>query len=55
MAHEAENSQTLNMNRSLRVAIETSAMPWEESPSAGVSRKKLEREEAEWEERDAEL
>ena len=44
MAHEAENGQTLNMNRSLRVAVETTAMPWEESPSVGVKRKKLERE-----------
>jgi anti-sigma factor ChrR (cupin superfamily) len=47
MAYEAENGQTLNMNRSLRVAVETTAMPWEESPSVGVKRKKLEREAAE--------
>ena len=35
------------MDRSLRIAIETAGMPWEESPSAGVRRKKLEREAAE--------
>lgn len=44
-----DNSQveTLNMDRSLRVAIETAGMPWEDSPAAGVQRKKLEREAAE--------
>jgi anti-sigma factor ChrR (cupin superfamily) len=47
MANEATDSETLNMDRSLRVAIETAAMTWEESPSAGVRRKKLEREAAE--------
>ena len=35
------------MDRSLRVAIETADMPWEDSPSVGVQRKKLEREAAE--------
>ncbi len=35
------------MDRSLRVAIETADLPWEESPARGVWRKKLEREAAE--------
>ncbi len=35
------------MNRSQRVVIETAEMAWEESPSAGVHRKKLERQAAE--------
>ena len=47
MANEPTNNETLNMDRSLRIAIETAGMPWEESPSAGVRRKKLEREAAE--------
>ena len=47
MANEATDSKTLNMDRSLRVAIEAAVMAWEESPSAGVRRKKLEREAAE--------
>jgi anti-sigma factor ChrR (cupin superfamily) len=34
----------LNMDRSLRVVVETAALPWEASPAAGVWRKKLERE-----------
>ncbi len=42
-----ENSGTLNLDRTLRVVIETGAMSWEQSPSAGVLRKKLEREAAE--------
>ena len=33
----------LNMDRSLRVVVETAIMDWEASPSAGVERKKLER------------
>ena len=33
----------LNMDRSLRVVIETAGMDWERSPAAGVWRKKLER------------
>jgi anti-sigma factor ChrR (cupin superfamily) len=37
----------LNMDRALRLAIETRAMQWEDSPSVGVVRKKLEREAAE--------
>lgn len=40
-------NETLNMDRSLRVAIETGAMQWEKSPAPGVWRKKLEREAAE--------
>ena len=47
MANEPTTSETLNMDRSLRMAIETAGMPWEESPSVGVRRKKLEREAAE--------
>ena len=39
--------ETLNMDRTIRVAIETANLPWQDSPSAGVSRKKLEREAAE--------
>ena len=35
------------MDRTLRLAIETAAMSWENSPSPGVQRKKLEREAAE--------
>jgi len=35
------------MDRSLRVAIETAGLPWEDSPAVGVQRKKLEREAAE--------
>ncbi len=35
------------MDRTIRVAIGTATMPWEDSPSAGVQRKKLEREAAE--------
>ena len=42
-----ESAEALNMDRSLRVAIETAGMPWEDSPAAGVERKKLEREAAE--------
>ncbi len=37
----------MNMDRTIRVAIGTATMPWEDSPSAGVQRKKLEREAAE--------
>ena len=33
----------LNMDRSLRVVIETAGMDWERSPAAGVWRRKLER------------
>lgn len=40
-------NEALNMDRSIRVAVETANLPWQESPSAGVSRKKLEREAAE--------
>lgn len=39
--------ESLNMDRSIRLAIETASMDWEKSPSAGVSRKKLERQAAE--------
>ena len=39
--------QSLNMDRSQRVVIETSSMDWERSPSPGVLRKKLERQAAE--------
>ncbi|MEE4217553.1 MAG: cupin domain-containing protein [Xanthomonadales bacterium] len=39
----AEN-KSLNMDRTLRVVIETAAMNWGKSPAAGVWRKKLERE-----------
>jgi anti-sigma factor ChrR (cupin superfamily) len=42
-----DNFESLNMDRSLRVAVETADMPWEDSPSSGVLRKKLEREAAE--------
>ena len=42
-----ESAEALNMDRSLRVAIETTDMPWEDSPATGVERKKLEREGAE--------
>lgn len=42
-----DQAASLNMDRSLRVAIETAGMPWEDSPAAGVQRKKLEREAAE--------
>jgi anti-sigma factor ChrR (cupin superfamily) len=41
------SNETLNMDRSRRVSIETAALPWELSPAAGVRRKKLEREAAE--------
>jgi anti-sigma factor ChrR (cupin superfamily) len=47
MVMNPENNESINMDRSLRVAIETAAMAWEASPSAGVRRKKLEREAAE--------
>jgi anti-sigma factor ChrR (cupin superfamily) len=47
LTNTAKNNETLNMDRSLRLAIETANMPWEKSPSAGVLRKKLEREAAE--------
>ena len=47
MANEQEKNETLNLDRTLRVAIETEEMPWENSPSPGVWRKKLEREAAE--------
>ncbi len=40
-------NETLNMDRSIRMAIDTANMNWEKSPSAGVLRKKLEREAAE--------
>ena len=33
----------LNMDRALRVVVETAAMDWEASPASGVWRKKLER------------
>lgn len=46
MSHIPDN-ESLNMDRSERIAIETADLPWSESPSAGVSRKKLEREAAE--------
>ncbi len=39
--------ESLNMDRSKRVVLETTSMPWEASPAAGVMRKKLEREAAE--------
>lgn len=39
--------ESLNMDRSVRLAIETMTMDWQESPSPGVKRKKLEREAAE--------
>jgi anti-sigma factor ChrR (cupin superfamily) len=39
--------ETLNMDRALRLSMETEDMDWEASPSAGVLRKKLEREAAE--------
>lgn len=42
-----ESGESLNMDRSLRVAVETASMPWEKSPARGVWRKKLEREAAE--------
>jgi anti-sigma factor ChrR (cupin superfamily) len=41
------HDEPLNMDRSLRIAIGTVDMPWEDSPAAGVKRKKLEREAAE--------
>ena len=47
MAKEQELNETLNLDRTLRVAIETVELPWESSPSPGVMRKKLEREAAE--------
>lgn len=47
MAADTENIRALNMDRSLRVAIDTAAMSWEKSPAEGVWRKKLEREAAE--------
>ena len=47
MGTERDINETLNMDRSLRVAIETAGVSWEKSPSAGVWRKKLEREAAE--------
>jgi anti-sigma factor ChrR (cupin superfamily) len=47
MTKKQENVETLNMDRSLRMAIETEAMSFEKSPSPGVWRKKLEREAAE--------
>lgn len=37
----------LNLDYSQKVVLKTAEMEWEASPSAGVSRKKLEREEAE--------
>ncbi|MEL7448217.1 MAG: cupin domain-containing protein [Pseudomonadota bacterium] len=37
----------MNMDRTKRVAVGTATLPWEDSPSAGVQRKKLEREAAE--------
>jgi anti-sigma factor ChrR (cupin superfamily) len=44
---EQKSTGVLNMDRSLRVAIETADLPWEDSPAQGVWRKKLEREAAE--------
>jgi len=44
---KGDSRATLNMDRSKRVAIRTGEMEWEASPSAGVLRKKLEREAAE--------
>jgi anti-sigma factor ChrR (cupin superfamily) len=47
ITNTGDTIETLNMDRSLRVAIETANLPWEDSPSSGVLRKKLEREAAE--------
>jgi anti-sigma factor ChrR (cupin superfamily) len=40
-------TERLNMDRSRRVVINTAGMEWENSPAAGVERKKLEREASE--------
>ena len=42
-----DNNAALNMDRSKRVVIETEKLAWSNSPSVGVSRKKLERQAAE--------
>ena len=42
-----ENVMNLNLDRNVRLAINTTEMEWQESPSKGVYRKKLERERAE--------
>jgi anti-sigma factor ChrR (cupin superfamily) len=47
MTDNPDHAERLNMDRSRRVVIETADLFWEDSPSAGVKRKKLEREAAE--------
>jgi anti-sigma factor ChrR (cupin superfamily) len=47
LTNSGSNQLALNMDRSLRLAVETAKLPWEKSPAAGVMRKKLEREAAE--------
>lgn len=45
--NQSTGFQPINMDRSERVVIDTAALPWLESPAAGIARKQLEREAAE--------